>query len=137
MSFLISWIVSKINDSSTEFLTSDNPLTYAAVAGTRRPYGIESAGVGLSFPLSPRLLIAFQPKLLPRVDEIRVARITHYQVRYFNTLQTAFATAQVYSASGNFDLVREAVATEPDLADPARNRVLINGRPADLGQGDG
>jgi hypothetical protein len=81
-------------------------------------------------------LIAFQPKLVPRSDEIRVASIGDDEVRFFNTQQVAFATAQIYSVSGDFDLVRETIAANPDLANPARNRVLINGRPADLSKGD-
>jgi hypothetical protein len=120
-----------VNKSNAEFITSDNP--FVKKANIHHPIrsfsGLKSPGIEIAFPISPKycLLIVersfiklyehFDGKLMPAIYE----NVIHY-----NSLQIINSYRFVFSATNDFELAKDIIKDEPEIANPNRPRIGIH-----------
>jgi hypothetical protein len=128
-------------ETGTCFYISDNPVVrrnYHPTSPFQGNDGIASDGIQIYLPLSskltlcllcPNLILPFREKqreldvripLLQAIDTGDSFVIPAEGVTYGNSLQVAQSERFVFSSDGQFSLVQEMLASNPELRKPAR-----------------
>lgn len=136
----LNWIVFE-SPSGNPFWASDNPIVrYSHHRDPlQRLTGFASAGVEIACPISPRYLIALvdarEFHFLASARGERSLLATEF-VDFYNALQVTQATRFIYASTDQFDHAREICEKAPEITDPNRLRVPIEGGPwSNLGKG--
>lgn len=127
------WILA-INDTTKEFITSDNPITTRPHVSN--PYmsmsGLMSKGVEVFYPISPRImLIMFDREYHKQIVKwdrhyfvIRDAR----DIDSYNLLTVIHSTRCVFSSSGDFSIIDKILELEPNVFDRPNVSLSWNGK---------
>jgi len=125
------WLVG-INETSQPFYTSDCPLV-------RRPHkekkfwstsGLGSEGIEIAFPLTPKyILVLFDRRFFGDIAcrDCGTIPINSDTVTYYNSLQVFQSSRQLYSPSDTFALAQEICHEHPEVRDPDRSQLEIQG----------
>ena len=143
------WIVG-VNDTSIPLYTSDTPVVLQAhkqrenfipdpskgpafskaidvVIESKRP-GIESEGVELVFPLSPKCaLIILESKHFKYLEKNQGKRysLQPADIIRLNSLQVLESNRQVYSVSSDFGLAEKLCNDQPDICSENKDNVTV------------
>jgi Protein of unknown function (DUF4238) len=115
-----------------EFITSDHPFVkrgHITSTGRSRS-GIDSTGVEILFPLSPRYLLTLVDRehfaTMAKLDGVKLRLVSHDNMIYNNDFQIRQSSRFVFSRKNNFDFVRAMIAESPIYGDLNRKRIKIN-----------
>jgi hypothetical protein len=116
------WVIG-VNDTNNPLYTSDNPVTTSAhkVEDWRSHTGIASLGVEVIFPLSPKYVLIMYERSYHHLAEYKDGTLSYLKqdnIRYYNSRQVYSSYRQVFSIAENFELVKEMLSKEPELAGP-------------------
>jgi hypothetical protein len=99
--------------------TSDNPVNRFPGLPSGQ-IGLQSPGVQIHFPLTPRLAILLCDQNTPNIDQF----LREESVRAMNRLQCYQSTRFVFAADGTFDLARQVIKEAPEIARADRPRFI-------------
>ena len=127
------WILA-INDTSRDFITSDNPITTRP--HIQHPYmsmsGLMSEGVEVFYPIAPKIiLIMFEREYHKQIAKMDRHYFTIRDVRdidSYNTLTVLNSTRCVFSASGDFSVIDKILELEPNIFDKPTMSLSWNGK---------
>ena len=125
------WIYG-VNVSSKPLITSDNPVVLlpAPVHPTIPCDGIDSYGMQIIFPVSPKLVITmYDPKMYPhqRAMHRQLGFLTEQTVYDYNELQLRQCRRQIFSSTNEFDAFRKLCSDEPEICEPNDSRFPVEG----------
>ncbi|MBR5179678.1 MAG: DUF4238 domain-containing protein [Lachnospiraceae bacterium] len=123
-----NWVM-YVNKTDNPFYTSDTPII--PIPHKKNKYitysGLNSEGIEIVFPLSPKLLIAlYDTKWHSLVHHDRTFEIINHkeQVDYYNQNQVAHCFRCIFSKSDNFDLAKDLCKKYPLIRD-SDNRISV------------
>lgn len=127
------WVLA-INDTSKDFITSDNPIS-------RRPHvsnpymsmsGLMSDGVEVFYPVSPKImLIMFERKYhkqIAKMDRHYFVIQDEHDIDSYNILTVLNSTRCVFSPSGDFSIIDKILELEPNIFDKPTVSLSWNGK---------
>jgi hypothetical protein len=126
----LKWILFK-NQSDSEFLTSDHPITrYNRYDhGWKGNLGYRSEGIEIYFPLSPDMCLAFVDSTHfagnPSKIELGTSNQDQDHITLVNELQVKQSKRHVFSKSDNFGLVDRILDKYPRFGDLDRERTIV------------
>jgi len=115
-----------INNTSTPFWSSDNPLAYSNPFEYNKfdGLGIERIGSQSIFPLSSKLALAIVDPLTYFGHPSTLTVGTPEGITYFNQLQVVNAERYIFSPTDDFSLVEDMFQQNPKLKDIGANRFV-------------
>jgi hypothetical protein len=115
--------------------TSDDPIVQRSLKAETE-YGIDSAGVELAFPLSPRYLLILAERthmqtlvLDMSTLEGKALPLDSNTVDYYNKGQVRQSLRQVYGSVDSFSLAQDVCEAEPQFRKPPQEYVKMRPRP--------
>ncbi len=125
------WLVG-LNETSQPFYTSDSPLVRRAHKEERfwSTSGLGSEGIEIAFPLTPKhILILCDRRFFGEIAsrDCGTISLNSDNVTYYNGLQVFQSSRQVYSARDTFALAQEICHQHPEVRDPDRSQIEIEG----------
>lgn len=123
------WIVG-LNNCAQPFYTSDVPVVKKAHKKDpiHSTSGLESEGIEIAFPLSPRYnLILKERRFFRKLKNLdcKSKALTKKEVMYYNTLQVLQSSRQIYCPSDSFDQAEEICDKHPDACISDRTRIQV------------
>ncbi len=123
----MKWILI-INKSKFPFWTSDNPV---ARYNQQNLYpfgniGLESPGIEIHFPISPKISLLICDKVLFKNLPIKIVTKDYMNIIHERDFQVRYSTKFVFSNENNFDFARTMIKEDPKIKDPNRKRLKIN-----------
>jgi hypothetical protein len=120
------WLVGR-NDSPDPFFTSDDPFVlHAHVQTIFGGAGLESPGVEIQFPLTPKyvLILVDRGHFMPLVgnQDGKVIPVTTETADFCKCLQIWSSRRQIYCSEDKFDYVRNYGEENPEIYDIERSR---------------
>ena len=129
----LTWILA-VNKTSTDFYTSDNPI--GTIPHAHNDFismsGINSKGVEVFFPLSPRYILlmydsSYHKNMMP-YDRRYLALNVEHLVRQYNKYGIYNCNRCVFSRDGDLSVVDEVMKTEPEILDVPKTRLSWGGK---------
>ena len=129
----LTWILA-VNKTSTDFYTSDNPI--GTIPHAHNDFismsGINSKGVEVFFPLSPRYILlmydsSYHKNMIP-YDRRYLALNVEHLVRQYNKYGIYNCNRCVFSRDGDLSVVDEVMKTEPEILDVPKTRLSWGGK---------
>lgn len=129
------WVLAP-NPTGAPLMTSDHPVV-------KQPHekhplfstnGYGSVGIEIAFPLAPDLLLLLYDRVrfgehLEAADGKVVGPLAEANVLFYNSLQVRDSARFLYSAFENFEVAKEMCVAHPELTDPDRDRIVVDGMP--------
>ena len=116
-----------INNTEMSFWTSDHPINRFNPFDLS-PYGnlgLLSKGIQISFPLTPRLGIAFCDPVEYCLNPEKSFCIED-NVLFYNTLQVRSSARHIFSVDNDFSIARKWLNENPDFKNFNRDRISTN-----------
>jgi hypothetical protein len=122
-----------INSTSSDFITSDNPVAlvnpYYHGRYNGRTTGLAKSGLQIFFPISPKHAIVFYDSALYEIGERR-RKVVHvrseHDVKWLNRLQHLNARSCVYFQNKEFaETVKESFRADEDVNHPKLNFITL------------
>ena len=121
-----------VNETEFPFYTSDNPIVRQAHID--HPFlggiGLQSPGVEIAVPLSPRIILILCHRGTFKRNEIyegKPIQLVADNITHYNSLQVGQSNRYIYCSNDNFALVEQMCMDEPDLCRPDRTRIGTGG----------
>ena len=117
-----------LNRTSTLFITSDHPVSFAATSYAAENFGVGPCvpfGVEVAFPLSPRCLLAVgdpPPIQRPNCSTLFADRA---RVDLFNKMQIYSSHRHLFGGEDDFAFAQKLCTENPALREQDQNRVRI------------
>lgn len=118
------WVIG-YNQTEEDFITSDNPVVRY---GREQKHGLNSIGIEIMFPISPKLIICIRdPKyfLFDAYSHKHFVKVDANEVDYYNSFQVLQSYRYVFSKNSKFDKVSDIIKCRPELSDINRNKILM------------
>ena len=118
------WIIG-YNTSDIDFITSDNPVVRY---GRLKKHGLNSKGIEIMFPISPKLIICIQDPeyfVLHGSSHKHFIKLTRKEVEFYNSFQVLQSYRYIFSKKKEFYLVSEIVKHRPELKNIDREQIFM------------
>lgn len=121
------WVVGFAGRAQVSLLTSDNPVVrWNRLNGSS---GLSVWGVEIAFPLSPTVVLLIAERRAYEAYSTRdgcLVALSNREVRFYNSLQIACSTAQIYGSAAAIELARKYLEIRPSLCNADRARVILS-----------
>ncbi len=121
------WII-LINNTSTPYITTDNPVVKKANLNNMFASGFASKGIEVYYPISPKYALSiWEPsyfkEIAPDLFTQTSIEAKEDNVIHNNDLLIQSATSQIYSNTSDFTWVEKRIKDTPFIADKKRQRI--------------
>jgi hypothetical protein len=118
------WFIA-INETQTQFYTSDNPLVLNGYMGN---HGLKSKGIEIIFPITPKLALVMREREFFYNDLIlynRFVNVSEEYVKYCNSLQVYQSYRYIFSKNSDFKIAEQILREHPELSNLNRDRFIM------------
>jgi len=118
------WVIG-YNTSEIDLITSDNPVVRYGKLGQ---HGLDSKGIEIMFPITPKLLICIRdPKYFWFDADMHkhFQKLTKDEIEYYNSFQVLQSYRYVFGKKKEFQSVSDIVKRRPELKNINREKIYM------------
>lgn len=118
------WVIG-YNTSEIDLITSDNPVVRYGKLGQ---HGLDSKGIEIMFPITPKLLICIRdPKYFWFDADMHkhFQKFTKDEIEYYNSFQVLQSYRYVFGKKKEFQSVSDIVKRRPELKNINREKIYM------------
>lgn len=118
------WVIG-YNTSDVDLITSDNPVVRYGRLGK---HGLNSKGVEIMFPITPKLIICIRdPEYFWFDADVHkhFQKLAKDEIEYYNSFQVLQSYRYVFGKKKEFQSVSDIIKHRPELKDINREKILM------------
>lgn len=118
------WVIG-YNQTEEDFITSDAPVVRYGHLGK---HGLNSPGIEIMFPISPKLIICIREPEYFWFDldsHKHFVKVDAEEVSYYNSFQVLQSYRYVFGKTAKFDKVSDIIKRRPELKDINREKIIM------------
>lgn len=118
------WVIG-YNQTEEDFITSDAPIVRYGHLGK---HGLNSPGIEIMFPISPKLIICIRDPEYFWFDlesHKHFVKMDSEEVNYYNSFQILQSYRYVFGKAAKFDKVSDIIKKRPELKNINREKILM------------